>query len=42
MAVEENKKDESWGWLINHKANLIQTDRPKELIEYLRAKNLHN
>jgi len=41
LAVEENKKEESWGWLINHKANLIQTDRPKELIEYLRAKKLH-
>lgn len=42
MAVEENKKDESWGWLISRKANLIQTDRPKELIEYLRAKKLHH
>jgi glycerophosphoryl diester phosphodiesterase len=42
LAVEENKKDESWGWLISHKANLIQTDRPKELIEYLRAKKLHH
>ncbi|WP_293789706.1 glycerophosphodiester phosphodiesterase family protein [uncultured Pedobacter sp.] len=41
MAVEENKKEESWGWLISHKANLIQTDRPKELIEYLRIKKLH-
>jgi glycerophosphoryl diester phosphodiesterase len=41
LAVEENKKDESWGWLVSHKANLIQTDRPKELIEYLRAKKLH-
>ncbi|MFD2584239.1 glycerophosphodiester phosphodiesterase family protein [Pedobacter vanadiisoli] len=41
MAVEENKKDESWGWLVNHKANLIQTDRPKELLQYLRTKNLH-
>lgn len=42
MAVEENKKDESWGWLVSHKANLIQTDRPKELIEYLKTKKLHN
>ncbi|MGO4875122.1 glycerophosphodiester phosphodiesterase family protein [Pedobacter psychrotolerans] len=42
MAVEENKKDESWGWLISHKANLIQTDRPKELIGYLKAKKLHD
>lgn len=42
LAVEENKKEESWGWLINHKANLIQTDRPKELIEYLRVKKLYH
>jgi glycerophosphoryl diester phosphodiesterase len=42
MAVEENKKEESWGWLINHSANLIQTDRPKELIEYLRTKKIHH
>ena len=41
MAVEENKREESWGWLVNHRANLIQTDRPKELIEYLRSKKLH-
>lgn len=42
LAVEENKKEESWGWLVKHKANLIQTDRPKELIEYLKAKKLHD
>lgn len=42
LAVEENKKEESWGWLISHQANLIQTDRPKELIEYLKAKRLHD
>lgn len=41
LAVEENRKDESWGWLINKKANLIQTDRPKALIDYLRKKKLH-
>lgn len=40
-AIEENKKDETWGWLINQKANMIQTDRPKELIEYLKDKKLH-
>jgi glycerophosphoryl diester phosphodiesterase len=42
MAVEENKAEQSWGWVINKGATMIQTDRPKELIEYLRKKGLHN
>lgn len=41
IAVEQNKPDESWGWLIQHGAGIIQTDRPKELLEYLRKKKLH-
>ncbi|MFD2287021.1 glycerophosphodiester phosphodiesterase [Pedobacter petrophilus] len=41
LAVEQNKKDESWGWLVNKKANMIQTDRPKELLIYLKDKKLH-
>jgi len=40
-AVEENQPEESWGWLLNHRANMIQTDRPKELILYLQHKKLH-
>ncbi|QPH39306.1 glycerophosphodiester phosphodiesterase family protein [Pedobacter endophyticus] len=40
-AVEENKPDEAWGWLIAHGATIIQTDRPKELLQYLREKRLH-
>ncbi|WP_048508592.1 glycerophosphodiester phosphodiesterase family protein [Chryseobacterium angstadtii] len=32
--------DENWGWMIRKGANIIQTDRPKELIEYLKSKNL--
>lgn len=40
-AVEENKPDETWGWLIKKGANVIQTDRPKQLLEYLRSKQLH-
>ncbi|MGV8090380.1 MAG: glycerophosphodiester phosphodiesterase family protein [Mangrovibacterium sp.] len=32
----------SWGWVINHGANIIQTDRPALLLDYLRAKKLHN
>ncbi|MFI5140038.1 MAG: glycerophosphodiester phosphodiesterase family protein [Sphingobacteriales bacterium] len=40
-AVEENKPDETWGWLINHGANIIQTDRPLLLLDYLQKKKLH-
>lgn len=31
-------KNGSWGWLVNNNVDIIQTDRPEELIEYLRAK----
>ena len=41
-AVELGEKDASWGWIIERGATLIQTDRPKELIQYLRMKNLHD
>ena len=40
-AVEEKQPDESWGWLINQGATLIQTDRPAELLKYLKEKKLH-
>lgn len=40
-AVEEKQPDESWGWLINQGATLIQTDRPRKLLEYLKEKKLH-
>lgn len=40
-AVEENKPDESWGWIYGKGATIIQTDRPNELLNYLRRKNLH-
>lgn len=32
--------DEHWGWVIRHGANIIQTDRPKDLITYLKGKGL--
>lgn len=41
-AVERNQPEESWGWVIGQGAKLIQTDRPAQLIEYLRKKGLHN
>ena len=41
IAVEENKPNETWGWLISKGANIIQTDRPKELMNYLKKQKLH-
>lgn len=41
LSVEEKKPDEGWGWLLSKGANIIQTDRPKELLEYLRNKRRH-
>lgn len=41
-AVERGEPDESWGWLINHGAKLLQTDRPAHLLEYLRTRHLHD
>jgi glycerophosphoryl diester phosphodiesterase len=41
MAVEDDNKEDSWDWIINHGATIIQTDRPKLLLEYLRKKQLH-
>ncbi|WP_443947585.1 glycerophosphodiester phosphodiesterase family protein [Pedobacter sp. AW1-32] len=40
-AVELGKKDETWGWLLNKKPVFLQTDRPVQLIEYLKSKSLH-
>ena len=42
LAVEEGKKEEAWGWIVSQGATLIQTDRPKDLLEYLKSKGLHN
>lgn len=33
-------KDKHWGWILQHKATMIQTDRPQELINYLKQKGL--
>lgn len=35
-AVEENQQDSIWGRVIEMGASFIQTDRPKELVNYLR------
>lgn len=41
-AVEEQKYELSWGWIIRQNVRLIQTDRPCELLEYLKKKKLHD
>ncbi|MBA9076697.1 MULTISPECIES: glycerophosphodiester phosphodiesterase family protein [Rufibacter] len=41
LAVEGQKPDESWGWVLEKGANIIQTDRPRELLAYLRRRGLH-
>lgn len=33
--------DDSYGWLISKGINIIQTDRPQLLLDYLRSKGLH-
>ena len=35
-------KDKHWGWMLKHKATMIQTDRPQELIHYLEEKGLRD
>ncbi len=40
-AVEQKQEAESWGWLINKKPSILQSDRPTELIFYLKKKKLH-
>lgn len=32
----------NWGWMVGRGATFIQTDRPKLLLNYLRAKGLHD
>lgn len=41
-SVEENNPEDGWGWLVRNGATIIQTDRPKELLAYLKAKKLHD
>ncbi len=40
-AVDQGQPEESWGWLIARGARILQTDRPRELMAYLRRKKLH-
>jgi glycerophosphoryl diester phosphodiesterase len=40
-AVDLGNTKDSWDWIIAHGATIIQTDRPRELLQYLRIRNLH-
>lgn len=40
--LSETDLENSFGWIIRSGANIIQTDRPKELLEYLKSKGLRN
>ncbi len=39
MALQD--PEAHWGWVIDHGANIIQSDRPVLLTKYLRVKGLH-
>ncbi len=41
LAVDEGNLKESWDWIIARGVNIIQTDRPAELLNYLRKNKLH-
>ncbi len=41
LAVEEGNLKDSWDWIISKGVNIIQTDRPQELLQYLRKNKLH-
>jgi glycerophosphoryl diester phosphodiesterase len=41
LAVEQGDKKNSWDWIINHGATIIQTDRPQLMLDYLRSRHLH-
>jgi len=41
-AVEDEKPNESWGWLVKKQPNIIQSDRPIELLKYLRKLKVHD
>lgn len=41
-AVEQGNKKDSWDWLISHGATVLQTDRPKQILDYLKSKKMHH
>ncbi len=40
LAVDDHNTRDSWDWLIQHGANILQTDRPKEMLLYLKKNKL--
>lgn len=40
-AVEQHQKPDSWGWLLEFNPVFIQSDRPADLIKYLKERKLH-
>ncbi|AMR30742.1 glycerophosphodiester phosphodiesterase [Mucilaginibacter sp. PAMC 26640] len=40
-AVEDGNLKDSWDWIVAHGATVIQTDRPQQLLAYLRKRKLH-
>jgi glycerophosphoryl diester phosphodiesterase len=40
LAVEQGDTKDSWDWILLHGATIIQTDRPAQLLSYLRDKKL--
>lgn len=40
-AVEEGEIDQSWQWLLEHGAKVLNTDRPQRLLDYLKSINRH-
>jgi glycerophosphoryl diester phosphodiesterase len=41
VAVEDGDTRDSWEWIIGKEATLIQTDRPRELLQFLKSRGLH-
>jgi len=39
--VERYNPEASWGWMIDRGVNIIQTDEPQMLLNYLRKRKLH-
>lgn len=41
-AVEMEQPDQAWGWVLEQGTRLVQTDRPRQLLQYLRDRHLHS
>ncbi|WP_342645358.1 glycerophosphodiester phosphodiesterase family protein [Mucilaginibacter sp. CSA2-8R] len=41
LAIEQGNTKDSWEWLIEHGAAILQTDRPKQMLQYLKEKKEH-